>query len=283
MCHEARFPRKRCGKCGSVITSAGITFAGASYHAACFLCTYTRTNEGRRGGGKVHCYARLVLFPGITCKQPISAQSKISMVDGQPCCVNCYEDQHAKRCSRCQKAIVADVEYLEFEDKYWHKECFICSKCQVNRPDSLVSSRSCSFRCLFVEMHRRGELLSRWKLNSLQGLHLTSRSNGRRLVCLCAFALITLYCFWPLSLTRVRSRLYFIFADLLMLYSSICYFSFFFVIVMEEKTHTTNVDMPMNMAVDPHHSDRSSFGCQSCSRKTCSSQDTFITRWFSRT
>jgi hypothetical protein len=53
------------------------------------------------------------------------------MVDGQPCCVKCYEDKHAKRCSRCQKAIVADVEYLEFEDKYWHKECFTCSKCQV--------------------------------------------------------------------------------------------------------------------------------------------------------
>ena len=70
---------------------------------------------------------------GVTCKQPISAQSKISMVDGQPCCVNCYEDKHAKRCSRCQKAIVADVEYLEFEDKYWHKECFTCSKCQVDQ------------------------------------------------------------------------------------------------------------------------------------------------------
>lgn len=55
------------------------------------------------------------------------------MVDGQPCCSNCYEDKHAKRCSRCQKAIVADVEYLEFEDKYWHKECFTCSKCQVKR------------------------------------------------------------------------------------------------------------------------------------------------------
>jgi len=55
------------------------------------------------------------------------------MVDGQPCCVKCYEDQHAKRCSRCQKAIVADVEYLEFEDKYWHKECFTCSKCQVKK------------------------------------------------------------------------------------------------------------------------------------------------------
>ncbi len=37
-CHEVRFPRKRCTKCGSVITSAGITFSGASYHAACFVC-----------------------------------------------------------------------------------------------------------------------------------------------------------------------------------------------------------------------------------------------------
>ena len=70
---------------------------------------------------------------GVTCKQPISAQSKISMVEGQPCCVNCYEEKHAKRCSRCQKPIVADVEYLEFDDKYWHKECFTCSKCQVRR------------------------------------------------------------------------------------------------------------------------------------------------------
>lgn len=68
---------------------------------------------------------------GVTCQQAISAQSKISLVDGQPCCVRCYEDKHAKRCSQCQKAIVADVEYLEFEDKYWHKECFNCSKCQV--------------------------------------------------------------------------------------------------------------------------------------------------------
>ncbi|CAF4774582.1 unnamed protein product, partial [Rotaria sp. Silwood2] len=39
-CHEQRFPRKRCAKCNSVITSAVITFAGASYHAACFLCMY---------------------------------------------------------------------------------------------------------------------------------------------------------------------------------------------------------------------------------------------------
>ncbi len=62
------------------------------------------------------------------------------MVDGQPCCVNCYENQHAKRCSQCQKAIVADVEYLEFEDKYWHKECFTCSKCHV---------RKCSFQYFF--------------------------------------------------------------------------------------------------------------------------------------
>jgi len=61
------------------------------------------------------------------------------MVDGQPCCVNCYEDKHAKRCSQCQKAIVADVEYLEFEDKYWHKECFTCSKCQVEKNKYLNS------------------------------------------------------------------------------------------------------------------------------------------------
>jgi len=72
------------------------------------------------------------------------------MVDGQPCCVNCYEDKHAKRCSQCQKAIVADVEYLEFEDKYWHKECFTCSKCQVEKKRRRRNSfydRICLFFC----------------------------------------------------------------------------------------------------------------------------------------
>ncbi|CAF1027956.1 unnamed protein product [Rotaria sordida] len=43
-CCEQRFPRKRCAKCNSAITSAGITFTGASYHAACFLCMYSQNN-----------------------------------------------------------------------------------------------------------------------------------------------------------------------------------------------------------------------------------------------
>ena len=112
---------------------------------------------------------------GVTCKQPISAQSKISLVDGQPCCVNCYEDKHAKRCSRCQKAIVADVEYLEFEDKYWHKECFTCSKCQVNTHQFTFSVNY--FARLSLEMYCRRKFLSRWKFNSMQRLHLNQKSN----------------------------------------------------------------------------------------------------------
>ncbi len=93
------------------------------------------------------------------------------MVDGQPCCANCYEDKHAKRCSRCQKAIVADVEYLEFEDKYWHKECFTCSKCHVNK--KIYHFVLFFIICfVFVEMYCRRKFLSRWKFNFMQRLHL---------------------------------------------------------------------------------------------------------------
>ncbi|CAM2699269.1 unnamed protein product [Rotaria socialis] len=123
---------------GSRITE----FDGKQFHPDCFACADCHkpiTSQFYPFNSQYLCSAchearfprkRCACFLCVTCKQPISAQSKISMVDGQPCCVNCYEDKHAKRCSRCQKAIVADVEYLEFEDKYWHKECFTCSKCQ---------------------------------------------------------------------------------------------------------------------------------------------------------
>lgn len=92
------------------------------------------------------------------------------MVDGQPCCAKCYEDNHAKRCSLCQKAIVADVEYLEFEDKYWHKECFACSKCQVENLKFFCILIFLGF--FFLEMYCRRKLLSRRKFNFMQRLHL---------------------------------------------------------------------------------------------------------------
>ncbi|CAF0755200.1 unnamed protein product [Didymodactylos carnosus] len=111
-------------------------FDSKQYHPECFACADCRkaiTSQFYPFNNDYLCAnCHETRFPRkrVTCKQPISAQSKISMVEGQPCCVRCYEDRHAKRCSKCQKAIVADVEYLEFEDKYWHKECFVCSKCQ---------------------------------------------------------------------------------------------------------------------------------------------------------
>ena len=107
-----------------MITSAGITFGGASYHAACFACTSKR--EGNERDNEVFLFQVRVVINRfhlnrkslwLTVNHVVLIVMKVNM---------------RKHCSRCQKGIVADVEYLEFEDKFWHKECFTCSKCQVN-------------------------------------------------------------------------------------------------------------------------------------------------------
>jgi hypothetical protein len=129
------------------------------------------------------------------------------MVDGQPCCVNCYEDKHAKRCSHCQKAIVADVEYLEFEDKYWHKDCFTCSKCHVKKKDSFILDFYFYF---VVEMYCRRKFLSRWKFNFMQRLYLIIKiQNYSNFVCMCVFALKILLLLSYLPFLRIPDYIFY--------------------------------------------------------------------------
>ncbi|KAI0981963.1 hypothetical protein GJ496_008868, partial [Pomphorhynchus laevis] len=102
-CYSQKFPVSECSKCGTVIESAGVSFNGKSFHTSCFKCDF--------------------------CNKSINGQSKISVVNGSPCCSKCFAEKFAKVCVRCKKSIESDVEYLEFEDMYWHKECFKCSRC----------------------------------------------------------------------------------------------------------------------------------------------------------
>lgn len=102
-CYSKKYPSKDCKKCGKRIDTAGISFNGESYHSSCFTCN--------------------------GCNEAIKPQSKISVVNGQPYCSNCFLQKFAKKCAHCQRSIDSDVEYLEFEDRYWHKECFKCSQC----------------------------------------------------------------------------------------------------------------------------------------------------------
>jgi hypothetical protein len=200
------------------------------YRRIIWMKKVTRSNPGWRYSSWV-TFLNL-FFLGVTCKQPISAQSKISMIDSQPCCVNCYEDKHAKRCSRCQKAIIADVEYLEFEDKYWHKECFTCSKCQVN---SLKKIFVILFLFFSIEMYCRRKFLSRWKFNFMQRLHLIIKKKKQLLinffvlrilcVCVCVCFGFENYTASTICLS-CSSPAIFYFDNFIILYYSYFFFSF---------------------------------------------------------
>ncbi|CAL8073071.1 unnamed protein product [Calicophoron daubneyi] len=105
-CYEAKYAQ-RCTKCGEVIRRGGVTYKGNPWHKECFTCT--------------HCGKQL-------------AGLKFTSKDEQPYCADCYGELFAKKCTKCGKPITGfgGCKFISFEDRHWHSECFLCSKCGCN-------------------------------------------------------------------------------------------------------------------------------------------------------
>ncbi|KAF7494874.1 Four and a half LIM domains protein 3 [Sarcoptes scabiei] len=66
-----------------------------------------------------------------TNQQPQQQQQEnVYQLDGQPCCVPCYEQNYANVCDECQKPIGVDSKDLSFNERHWHEGCFICCECK---------------------------------------------------------------------------------------------------------------------------------------------------------
>ncbi|XP_076851489.1 four and a half LIM domains protein 2-like isoform X2 [Brachyhypopomus gauderio] len=108
-CYEEQFALQ-CVHCTKPITSGGVTYRGQPWHKDCFLCT--------------------------GCKEQLSGQ-RFTSRDGAPYCLDCFCSLYAKKCVSCTSPISAmpglgSSQYISFEERQWHNDCFNCKKCSVS-------------------------------------------------------------------------------------------------------------------------------------------------------
>ncbi|KAK2722982.1 four and a half LIM domains protein 5-like isoform X2 [Artemia franciscana] len=98
-CYHDKFAPK-CQKCSKNILNEVLKYDGGAYHKDCFVCH--------------------------TCRLTLAGK-KFMKHDGNLVCTDCYSKSYAKTCHSCTKAVMGDV--IVFEDKHWHKDCFVCHTC----------------------------------------------------------------------------------------------------------------------------------------------------------
>ncbi|PAA63787.1 hypothetical protein BOX15_Mlig031352g2 [Macrostomum lignano] len=100
-CHDEKFAA-RCDGCSKVFR-AGMRkyeYRGKQWHEECFLC--------------------------LECRLPIGTKSFIPR-DQDVCCVPCYEEKYAQRCSKCTQVIKRGG--VTYKGDPYHKECLVCANC----------------------------------------------------------------------------------------------------------------------------------------------------------
>jgi len=112
-CFNTKFA-KICDNCDVIIKGPILSLDDRFFHANCFLCYHCKDHLGVHEEGEEE--ARGVQF----YKQ-----------DDEPYCLGCWLELFAKRCQACTKPLAPNTQYVEYEDKFWHKECFTCDACEL--------------------------------------------------------------------------------------------------------------------------------------------------------
>ncbi|XP_045544900.1 four and a half LIM domains protein 2 isoform X4 [Salmo salar] len=119
-CYSHEYSSK-CSTCKKTIMpgSRKMDYKGNSWHETCFLCH--------------------------RCQQPIGTKSFIPKDNGY-FCVSCFEKQFAYQCCACKKAITTGG--VTYNDKPWHRECFLCIGCKKQLSGQRFTSRENYPYCL---------------------------------------------------------------------------------------------------------------------------------------
>ena len=92
-----------CKNCYKGIQGVVVTYEGGTYHPDCFSCSM--------------------------CNGSLSGTT-FQWHEGKKVCQSCFREWLAKRCGKCNQLIVGNVQFVNYEDKTYHNECFVCYKCR---------------------------------------------------------------------------------------------------------------------------------------------------------
>ncbi|XP_031566134.1 testin-like [Actinia tenebrosa] len=101
-CFDSKFA-KVCFKCKEVIRTSSVQHSGNVYHSECFICYH--------------------------CNNPLAGKP-FTKQEGNNVCQDCYRERYAKRCAACDKLIEGNTKFVAYSEKYFHRDCFTCSKCE---------------------------------------------------------------------------------------------------------------------------------------------------------
>lgn len=64
------------------------------------------------------------------CSQPLAGKP-FTKHEGNNICQDCYRNNYAKRCAACEKLIEGSVKFVAYDEKFFHRDCFVCAKCGI--------------------------------------------------------------------------------------------------------------------------------------------------------
>ncbi|KAK3521587.1 hypothetical protein QTP70_014766, partial [Hemibagrus guttatus] len=70
-------------------------------------------------------------FTCFYCRDDLSGKKYVQK-DDKPVCVRCFDKFCANNCAECRRSISTDSKELHYKGRYWHEDCFRCSKCYKN-------------------------------------------------------------------------------------------------------------------------------------------------------
>ncbi|XP_067940133.1 four and a half LIM domains protein 2-like [Watersipora subatra] len=103
-CYDNLFAQ-RCDKCNKTFKHGQQKFEynGKRFHSPCFLCFF--------------------------CQKPIGNNNFVPRDDDALCCMICYNEKFARKCGKCHD--VLNHGGVTFKDEAFHRECFLCTKCNT--------------------------------------------------------------------------------------------------------------------------------------------------------
>ncbi|KAK3750350.1 hypothetical protein QZH41_010266 [Actinostola sp. cb2023] len=103
-CNRSHYA-KRCVACRNFIegTAKYVTRDEGTYHSECFVCA--------------------------RCRSPLAGKT-FTEHEGKWVCDGCYHERFAKKCEVCRGVLEGNIEFVKYEEKFYHNECFVCARCK---------------------------------------------------------------------------------------------------------------------------------------------------------